>query len=70
MVKLPGNLSFWLGNFHAEGRTNAKREARRFVSQHVGLESTILKIARGMNELCADGYEINTTKGEHDAGTD
>lgn len=54
----------------AEGRTNAKREARRFVSQHVRLEATILKIARGMDELCTDEYEIDMTKGEHDAGTD
>jgi hypothetical protein len=56
-VRCPDRECLWLGSFEAEGRTEAKREARRFVSRHLPLDTTILAIARGRMQIKFDGPE-------------
>lgn len=46
-VKCHEREPLWVGNFTAQGRENAKRAARLFVSQHFPLDTKILAIARG-----------------------
>jgi hypothetical protein len=41
----------WVGNFQADGRTDAKRAARRFVSEHLPLDTTILNLALGRVDI-------------------
>ncbi len=47
--------SLWVGNFHAEGREQAKRAARLFVSEHFPLDTKILAIARGEVSVHIEG---------------
>ena len=56
-VRCPDRDVFWVGNFQAAGRTEAKREARRFVSSILPLDTLILGIARGRVEVHLDGPE-------------
>lgn len=51
-VKVMDRSPMWVGHFHANGRADAKREALRFVAQHLPLDKTrILRIAKGMIEV-------------------
>ncbi len=49
---------FWVGSFYADGRTDAKRAARRFVSAILPLDTMIVAIAPGKLTLTLDGPEI------------
>lgn len=57
-VRCPDRASFWVGNIQATGRTEAKREARRFVSTILPLDTQIISIARGHITVTLDGPEI------------
>jgi hypothetical protein len=54
-VKVPDRNVFWVGNFEANGRTDAKRAARLFVSGILPLDTKILGIAPGRLELVLAG---------------
>ena len=57
-VRCPDRDVFWVGSFYADGRTDAKRAARRFVSSILPLDTTIVAIALGKVTLALDGPEI------------
>lgn len=57
-VRCPDREVFWVGSFYADGRTDAKRAARRFVSSILPLDTIILAIAPGKVTLSLDGPEI------------
>lgn len=57
-VRCPDREVFWVGNFEADGRTDAKRAARRFVSSILPLDTMIVAIALGKVTLALDGPEI------------
>lgn len=46
-VKAGDKHPFWVGNFKAPGRAEAKRAARLFVSEILPLDTKILAIAEG-----------------------
>lgn len=46
-IQCPDKKLLWVGNYTAEGREDAKRAARLFVSEHFPLDTKILAIARG-----------------------
>lgn len=46
-VKLPAKKPFWVGNIYASCRLEAKKLARRAVSEHFTSDTKILRIARG-----------------------
>lgn len=52
------NQPFWMGDFRADGRAEAKREARLFVSAHLPLDTLILGIAPGTAVVTFHGPEI------------
>lgn len=57
-VRCPDRDVFWVGSFYADGRTDAKRAARRFVSSILPLDTMIVAIAQGKVTLALDGPEI------------
>lgn len=57
-VKVPDRSEFWVGNFEANGRTDAKRAARLFVSGILPLETKILNIAPGRVDVVFRGPSI------------
>lgn len=57
-VRVPERKVFWFGTFTASGRTDAKRAARLFVSEHLPLDTLILGIAPGVMEIKFHGEEI------------
>jgi hypothetical protein len=57
-VRCPDREIFWVGSFYADGRTDAKRAARLFVSAILPLDTIILAIAPGKVTLTLDGPEI------------
>lgn len=57
-VCVPGKHGMWLGHFEANGRNQAKREARRFVSMHLPLDTLIVAIAQGRVDVTFDGPEM------------
>lgn len=57
-VRVPSREMFWVGHFKADGRTEAKREARRFVSAILPLDTMIIGIALGRVEVIMEGEEI------------
>lgn len=57
-VRCPDKAVFWVGSFYADGRTDAKRAARRFVSSILPLDTMIVAIALGSVTLALDGPEI------------
>lgn len=57
-VRCPDREVFWVGSFYADGRTDAKRAARRFVSSILPLDTMIVAIAPGKLTLTLDGSEI------------
>ena len=57
-VRCPDREMFWVGHFTADGRTDAKRRARHFVSRILPLETQIISIAQGRIEMKLDGEEI------------
>ncbi len=61
-VRCTDRQPLWVGNFHAEGRENAKRAARLFVSTHFPLDTAILAIARGEVTVRIDGDLIELTE--------
>ncbi|BCP56286.1 hypothetical protein K32_49030 [Kaistia sp. 32K] len=46
-ISQKAGTSLWVGNVQAAGRQDAKREAIRFVSEHLHHDTKILQIARG-----------------------
>jgi len=63
-VRCPDREIFWVGSFYADGRTDAKRAARRFVSSILPLDTMIVAIARGQVTLSLDGPEIDMEDGK------
>lgn len=63
-VLCPDKQPLWVGNFKADGRENAKRAARLFVSEHFPLETKILAIARGEVSVRVDGDLIEFAEDE------
>lgn len=57
-VRCPDREVFWVGSFYADGRTDAKRAARRFVISILPLDTMIVAIALGKVTLALDGPEI------------
>ena len=57
-VRCPDKAVFWVGSFYADGRTDAKRAARLFVSAILPLDTMIVAIAPGKLTLTLDGPEI------------
>lgn len=57
-VRCPDRSSFWMGEFQAPGRAEAKVEARRFVSQHLPLDTQVLAIAEGRLHITFNGPEV------------
>ena len=57
-VKVPGKDEIWVGNFEANGRTEAKRAARLFVSGVLPLETKILNISPGRIDVVFHGPSI------------
>jgi hypothetical protein len=54
-VRVPDRNEFWVGNFEANGRTEAKRAARLFVSGILPLDTKIINIAPGRVDLVLNG---------------
>lgn len=54
-VQVPGKLDLWVGPFEANGRTDAKTAARRFVSEHLPLDTAILSLALGRVDVVFQG---------------
>lgn len=54
-VRVPDRSAFWVGNFEANGRTDAKRAARLFVSGILPLDTKILCIAPGRVDVVLTG---------------
>lgn len=54
-VRVPDRVEFWVGNFDANGRTEAKRAARLFVSGILPLDTKIISIAPGRVDLVLSG---------------
>lgn len=54
-VRVPDRSEFWVGNFNANGRTEAKRAARLFVSGILPLDTKIISIAPGRVDLVLGG---------------
>lgn len=54
-VRVPDRSEFWVGNFNANGRTEAKRAARLFVSGILPLDTKIISIAPGRVDLVLNG---------------
>lgn len=63
-VQCSGKTPMWCGDFPAQGRTEAKRAARHFVSQHLPLETRILAIAMGRIDIHFEGPEIDESDQE------
>ena len=57
-VRCPDREIFWVGSFYADGRTDAKRAARLFVSSILPLDTMIVAIAPGKVTVSLDGPEI------------
>lgn len=57
-VRCPDRDVFWVGSFYADGRTDAKRAARRFVSSILPLDTMIVAIAPGKVTVSLGGPEI------------
>jgi len=57
-VRCPDREVFWVGNFEADGRADAKRAARRFVSSILPLDTMIVAIAPGKVTVSLGGPEI------------
>jgi hypothetical protein len=57
-VQVPTKNPMWVGTYPAEDRNQAKREARRFVSSILPLDTQILSIAQGRIDVTLDGPEI------------
>ena len=54
-VRVPDRADFWVGNFLANGRTEAKRAARLFVSGILPLDTKIIGIAPGRIDVVLAG---------------
>ena len=54
-VRVPDRAEFWVGNFLANGRTEAKRAARLFVSGILPLDTKIIGIAPGRIDVVPAG---------------
>ena len=54
-VRVPDRAEFWVGNFEANGRTEAKRAARLFVSGILPLDTKIIGIAPGRIDVVLAG---------------
>ena len=57
-VKVPEKQEMWVGSFEANGRTDSKVKARRFVSAHLPLDTKIISIALGRIDVTFDGPEM------------
>lgn len=57
-VRVPNREMFWVGHFDAASRPDAKREARRFVSSILPLDTQIICIAQGRVDVQILGPEI------------
>lgn len=57
-VQCPNKKDLWVGNFEANGRTDAKRRAISFVYEHYPLDTKIISICRGYIDIKFNGPEI------------
>lgn len=57
-AKVPDRLPIWMGPFEAEGRAEAKRAARLYVSARLPLDAKIISIAEGTIRVSITGPEI------------
>lgn len=57
-VQVKDKQAMWAGDFEAQGRNEAKRAARLFVSAHFPMDTMILGIRRGYITVTFEGEEI------------